>query len=73
MACFSVFHADKQIKVFPYMYSGTAAKEVFSVARDFATLQHENGYPCTIEEFSFSDLIGTLVYNTATPEKYRPA
>lgn len=65
MACFAVFNANKQIKVFP-----SNDKPTFKKAIDFAMASHKSGYPCTIEEFSWSDQIGQLVYDTTKPDKY---
>lgn len=61
MLCYSVFCNDKQIRVFTDVIGALIALEK---AKDFAMQSHKAGYPCTIEEFSFSAIIGILVFDT---------
>lgn len=57
--CFAVFYNSKQLRVF----------ENFDNARMFAIGNANKGYHCQIEEFSFSYIIGVLVFDTTSPFK----
>lgn len=65
MISYAVFHENKQLRVFP----DVAGKDVaLQKAIDLARASQNAGYPCSIEEFSFSYLIGVTVYKTEGAE-----
>lgn len=58
---YSVFHCDKEIKMFVVIVD---ADFTFNMAKLFADDKARNGYPCIIKKFTSSDtLIGVRVYN----------
>lgn len=67
MACFVVYlkATNKQIRVFHFdLFDNNDMKRADNLAVDFAMKQHANGYPCTIEQFTFSSDIGYHVFDT---------
>lgn len=65
VGCFAVFHNNRQLRVF----HKASYYDAFEKAKQFAEDNHKVGYPCTIEEFSFSSVIGALVYDTSKGEQ----
>jgi len=60
IGCFAVFCGNRQLRVFhkaPYY-------DAYQKAVEFADHNSQAGYKCTVEEFSFSAVIGTLIYST---------
>lgn len=67
MACFAVYlkSSNKQIRVFSYKsLDSVDENRAFNLAIDFAMKLHINGYSCTIEQFTFSEVIGYHVFDT---------
>ena len=66
MNCFAVFlkSNNKQIRVYSYAHIiSVDMKRAHKLAIDFALANHNNGYPCTIEQFHMCD-IGKIVMDT---------
>ncbi len=67
MSCYSVYDqkTNKQIRVFAYdITSQSDRKRAEKLAFDMAHGLHNGGYPCTVEQFHMSDIVGKQVLDT---------
>ena len=67
MSCYSVFDqkTNKQIRVFAYEITSQSDRQrAERLAFDMAHGMHNGGYPCTVEQFHMSDIVGKQVLNT---------
>jgi hypothetical protein len=67
MSCYSVFDqkTNKQIRVFAYDITNPSDRQrAERLAFDMAHGMHNGGYPCTVELFHMSDIVGKQVLNT---------
>lgn len=67
MSCYSVFDqkTNKQIRVFAYEITNPSDRQrAERLAFDMAHGMHNGGYPCTVEQFHISDIVGKQVLNT---------
>ena len=67
MSCYSVFDqkTNKQIRVFHYdILVSDDWKRAKRLAFDMAQGMHKGGYPCTVEQFHMSSIVGKQIFNT---------
>ena len=67
MSCYSVYDqkTNKQIRVFHYdILVSNDWKRAERLAFDMAHGMHNGGYPCTVEQFHMSSIVGKQVLNT---------
>ena len=67
MSCYSVYDqkTNKQIRVFAYEITNPSDRQrAERLAFDMAHGMHNGGYPCTVEQFHMSSIVGKQVLNT---------
>ena len=60
MFCYSVFHENKQVRVFPYETQGTDWQRAKTLAIELAVKAEKNGYSYTVEHFGASGVGATV-------------